>query len=241
MAGRRGGIFLLAAALCAALTAGSASAQRWENRKTVDTGSNIRKQAPAEPPYYRQASPSEKARFAVNQFALCRTERVRVTIERYLLDTKPADWSDDGLQRIMGPYLTDCLMGGDVETPYEIMMGSTFLAVLRLKYRDAERMPALTAVDYRALHDVTDAKGSHYIATREFAQCVVMAAPKETAELLFSRELSPAETAAVQKVAPYLGPCLPQGTELKFSRAMLFGFLAEAMYRSAEASGAGPA
>lgn len=96
-------------------------------------------------------------------------------------------------------------------------------------------MPALHAIDYAALTDVNDPEGQHYIRTRSFAQCAVMAAPQQVATMLFSRELGKSEADALVEVTPHLGPCLPEGHQMTITRPLLFGWLAETMYRASKA------
>lgn len=115
------------------------------------------------------------------------------------------------------------------------MAGAGYLAMLRLDYRRAENVPALNSVDYASIADVNDPAGRYFIATRSFAQCVVLAAPEHVAAMLFSRELGKSEADALVQVTPHLGLCLTDGNRWTITRPLRFGWLSEAMYRAAKA------
>lgn len=212
----------------------TAASQEWENRRETTTGSRVSHQAPADPARLASASPVEKARVMMNDFALCHATRGRKKIEQINAKQPVPVLAAQQYDNLLSGT-SDCLTNSSLSFNAEIFSGASFLAMLRLDYRQADRVPALHSVDYMKLADVVAPEGRQYVATRSFAQCVVMAAPRETAALLFSRELSKSEDEAFASVSPHLGPCLAAGQEVKFSRTIIYGLLAEAMYRAAKA------
>lgn len=220
----------------------AAEAQRWDNRKgAIDpSATNVRasrmtKQAPMRVENLPNASPSERARVALNNFALCRVSDDRPEFEALIAANPVPSLADEAYSKfIMDQTGQECIFDGDLRLSTEHMAGSGFIALLRLTYRRAENVPALGAINYASLADINTANGQYYIATRNFAQCVVTAAPQSVANMLFSRELGKSETDYLAEVTPHLGPCLDEGHKLTITRPLLFGWLAEALYRASQ-------
>lgn len=87
-------------------------------------------------------------------------------------------------------------------------------------------------IDYR--HDAAgqDADAANrYVVMRRFAECVVRADPAAARETVVAPIGSGREDAAYAALAPHLGPCLPQGSNIRFGRTALSGLLAEVLYR----------
>ncbi len=239
------GRFGISAALVMAVAALSqpAEAQRWDNKKGAidpsDThvrASRISKQAPMRVENLPSATPGERARVALNGFALCRVSDDRPEFEALVAAHPVPKLSHDAYSKFIKDNSgQSCLFDADLALSAELMAGAGFLALLRLTYLRAENVPALNAVEYTSLADANDAEGQHYIATRSFAQCVVMAAPQHVAAMLFSRELGKSEADALAQVTPHMGPCLSQGHQMTITRPLLFGWLAETMYRASKA------
>jgi len=77
-----------------------------------------------------------------------------------------------------------------------------------------------------------DAKGKAWLAGLDFAQCVVEASPDGVNKLLNTNPTWGTQDKAIEQLQPYLGPCLPKGADVTFSKLVLRGLLAEAEYRS---------
>ena len=77
-----------------------------------------------------------------------------------------------------------------------------------------------------------DEKGQASLAGLDFAQCLVAASPDGVKKLLNTNPTWGTQDKAIQQLQPYLGPCLPKGAEVAFSKLVLRGLLAEAAYRS---------
>jgi hypothetical protein len=71
--------------------------------------------------------------------------------------------------------------------------------------------------------------------------CVVRAAPAETETLLATAQGSPEEAAALNAVAPHIGPCLAAGAAMRLNRPGLRAMLALAAYRLVQHNAAAPA
>ncbi|MES2443680.1 MAG: hypothetical protein V4574_12685 [Pseudomonadota bacterium] len=73
----------------------------------------------------------------------------------------------------------------------------------------------------------------HKVGVIAYAACVVETAPQQTMAVLRSQPGSSGEGAALAALGPTLGPCLPDGMTVEFTRPRLRGALAEAAYRMA--------
>lgn len=79
-------------------------------------------------------------------------------------------------------------------------------------------------------------EGRRLLRALDFSQCVVAAAPAEVLALFATEPASAAEDAVFARIAPHLGPCLPQGAQMAIVKPQLRGQLAEAAYRAAYAA-----
>jgi hypothetical protein len=71
--------------------------------------------------------------------------------------------------------------------------------------------------------------------------CVVRAAPADTEALLATEQGSPQELAALQAIAPRIGPCLASGAAMRLNRPGVRAMLALAAYRLVRHNAAAPA
>jgi hypothetical protein len=85
---------------------------------------------------------------------------------------------------------------------------------------DSESIPAVTLVQ------------------RKFGDCVVRLAPNETRDLLSQKIWSEDESTRISALSPAMGQCLTSGLQLKFSRTLLRGTLAESLYKFNQRLGA---
>jgi len=84
-------------------------------------------------------------------------------------------------------------------------------------------------------------KEGSYVARsllEEAATCAVRSAPEPVFELIHSPVNSPEEMEAIQKMVPFLSPCIPEGVETKFNRASIRALLAAGTYTLLANSGA---
>ena len=75
----------------------------------------------------------------------------------------------------------------------------------------------------------------HSVGMIAYARCVLDQAPQQTMALFRTAPGSAGEGAAFSALGPTLGPCLPEGMKVEFTRPQLRGALAEAAYRAAAA------
>jgi hypothetical protein len=136
----------------------------------------------------------------------------------------------------------DCLSGGDLSISNGLFRGGLFRALYMREFKldgPATFAPELaTGYQDRYPQPYSDeAKSS--IAMMNFAECVSRADGANVRLLVGSVAGSSVESAAIQALAPKLGPCITQGNQIRFSKPILKGALAEGIYRLSMASKAG--
>jgi hypothetical protein len=79
------------------------------------------------------------------------------------------------------------------------------------------------------------------LVQRKFGDCVVRLAPNEARALLSHKIWSEDEKTRISALSPAMGQCLTSGLQLKFSRTLLRGTLAESLYKFNQRLGASSA
>jgi hypothetical protein len=136
----------------------------------------------------------------------------------------------------------DCLSGGDLSISNGLFRGGLFRALYMREFRldgPVNFAPELaTGYQDRYPQPYTDEARSS-IAMMNFAECVSRADGANVRLLVGSVAGSSVETSAIQALAPKLGPCIAQGNQIRFSKPILKGALAEGIYRLSIASKSG--
>lgn len=131
------------------------------------------------------------------------------------------------------------LMGSMVITSPDVMRGNYAEAAMAKMTEDDGLQPiaASSAEGVPPPSHVRDwfvLTGRHPV-TDSMAVCVAEQNPAAIRGLIATRPETAEEKAAIQAIAPSLGPCLPQGATLKANRQSLRAALAEALYHRAVA------
>ncbi|UAB77240.1 hypothetical protein INR77_10475 [Erythrobacter sp. SCSIO 43205] len=69
-------------------------------------------------------------------------------------------------------------------------------------------------------------------ASESLGMCMAQSQPQSIAALIESEPASQGETAAIQAIAPHLGPCITEGVEAKFDKSSLRALLSFGLYRT---------
>lgn len=159
------------------------------------------------------------------------------TDARQLLATAPG--SKDEVRVVHSLAAERCQVIG-LGLPYleldrQLLRGVIAEALLDKAHQEKYRIDP-SAVPFGTLSPDTigalDPKGKAWLAGLDFAQCVVAASPRDVDALLKTNPTWATQDKAIEQLQPYLGPCLPKGAEVSFSKLVLRGLLAEAAYRS---------
>jgi hypothetical protein len=126
-------------------------------------------------------------------------------------------------------------MGGRMRMQFDadVLRASLFSALYKHDYRKTAA-PDLTSVAPLVVASEFDAGAvlpPEVTALRILGDCAARNATADVHTLLLTDVRSKAEGPALAKVVPIMQRCLPEGRELRFSRSMLRGALAEALYK----------
>lgn len=184
---------------------------------------------------------SNAAVVAAWNFANCAVKRDRAGVSAVLdlMRTSPGVEMDrEALEREMrelaGKY-GGCLAPGDkltgkMATFTNVLGGAVFVDKYKnVPLPDYSKVPWLYTADSVERAESREKPAKLF---RLFAECVFRVQPKDVQALLRARPFSSSEAAALVKLQPTLGSCLParEGTQLKLSKGSVRNYLAMAAY-----------
>ncbi len=219
----------VAASLCGAATAAGPM--------EAPMGSKIGRPAPAEIPLAHM-SETDKARAAIIAFSQCVVMSHRSAVERALAISPLDKQSNTALGALAD---SECLRYGEVTMQTTMMRGGFYTALYKLDF--AKSAPAVAAQPLDFSGDVAGAttpEAQQYLWLRQFADCVVRADPAGARTLIMSPVASTTENASFAVLAPHFNGCAVKGMTLTFSKIILTGLVAEALYREAKVASAAP-
>lgn len=190
---------------------------------------------PAEIP--RLMSQADKARSTIIAFGRCVVQARRGVVEKVLA----LPLNDPGYQKGLNDLaFGGCLSGGELRLNGTLMRGGLYAALYLTDFRTHGAPLSETPVDYKVdLGGVSDSEYQQYLALHEFADCVVRTTPEAARTLVLASVGSEAETQAFALLNPSFGQCMAAGQSLEFSKIVLFGLIAEALYRESKAGALG--
>lgn len=136
----------------------------------------------------------------------------------------------------------DCLSGGDLVISGGLLRGGLFRALYIRQFKLGGPVtfdPQITTGYRDRYPEPYSDEARSSIATISFAECVTRADGANVRMFVMSVAGSSVETAALQGLGAKLGPCIAQGNQIRFSKSILKGALAEGIYRLSMASKAG--
>lgn len=157
--------------------------------------------------------------FTIRQLGACLAQQ-KLEPSRAMLAAVPGSPEEDrAVHQLIGRE-TSCLRGAhSLQFTRDMLRGSVAEAL----YQRGNQGPPPPASSEDAA--VTDFAG--------FAGCIVAARPAQVHELLTTTRLgTDEERRLVARMAPEMGPCLPQGVELSLQPPLVRLALAEAIYRA---------
>jgi hypothetical protein len=173
------------------------------------------------------------ARLTMQNFASCIASRSKGRLTKLL--SLPVGTPDyDRLSRAMFDREGDeCLSGGELSFSMKLLRGSFFEAVYLQEFgRDViTDFADVTDSGYRARYaEPYGPEAAYVIVFEQFGECVVRARTAAVRDLVISIPGSSKESSAFAVLAPALGPCLPKGRKIAFSKPVLRGFVSEGLY-----------
>lgn len=184
--------------------------------------------------------PGEQARIdgaiEMRRLAGCAT-RLNRSYARSLLNSIPASDAEDRTARQILKVMEHCMneFRPAIRVEWAPMRG----AVAEYAYLEAHPTPPdFASIDHsgQKLPEAwTSAKldpaEMSELVSQDFAQCVVSNAPEQADSILRTVPRSPDELGAINKIKPFLGPCLLQGHTYTMDAAAVRSYLAQALQR----------
>lgn len=159
-----------------------------------------------------------------------------------MLSYPMADARYEQMHRNLFRQYSDCFDGGEaaqINFSDTSLRGALYEALYRREFaRSAPTdFTAIGKIDYGAGYpQPIDSRYHTAIALGAYGDCVSRRAPADARKLMLATPGLPAEDQIFSSLAPHLGPCLPNGQKLRFSKSVLRGVVAEGLYRLSAAS-----
>lgn len=217
---------LLAAVLVALAALAPARAQ--------EIGSHIKTFEPANVPDSIHLTDLDRARMTFDAYTACLMQRSA----RALKSALNLAVDDPAYKRtVENLAVEDCLRAGELKFPVGMMRGGFYVALYRRDF--ARKNPPLGNAP---LFPYSDFANSGSPAVREhdrliaFADCAVHKDPAASRALVLGPTASKQELAAFTVLSPSLMACTPRDGSVHFFKPMLYGLIAEALYRESVAA-----
>jgi hypothetical protein len=190
----------------------------------------------------RAASRKESTRMMLG-FAECtvRSDRSRPKVDRFLRMSP----SNPEFTKLGNEFIKDrCVppSTGSVTMKFDSLLFrySLFEARYRIEFGKSPppKTDDLPPIDIAGEFDPRGANLPDVVVfLRKLGECSIRFLPAEAHAFVLALPYSDAEGVALQGLMPALGECMPEGQTLKFSRPMLRGAIAEALYKAAKYTG----
>ena len=192
----------------------------------------------------RAASRKESTRMML-EFAECtaKSRKFRPDVERFLRmsPSNPA-FGDLGNRFARNECVPVRMMQGKVEMKFDSLLFryGLFEARYRIEFRKAPP-PSVADLPPLDIFGEFDPRGASIpdvvVFLRQLGDCVIREKPAEAHAFVLALPYSDEESEALNGLMPALALCTPEGQTLKFSRPMLRGAIAEALYKAATYTG----
>lgn len=222
---------LASVAVALASVATPASAQR---ATEAETGSLIPIPQRARIPEQGSMKDANRIRITMAQFARCVVDREPRRVEQTL--ALPFGTPFD--HAVVALATSECLDSGQIRFKAVAIRGPLFTELYRRR-AIAERSrqawgPVLAKINFAALAATTDASVQQYLGLVAFGDCVVGRDAEAARRVVLAPTASDAQDRTITAITPNLGPCIVQGTTLRFGKQVLEGVLAEVLYRGVD-------
>lgn len=171
------------------------------------------------------------ARNTTRQFGQCVVQRSPVASLKLV---NAAYGGPEYQNLIKNVYAEECLGGGELTMPQKLARSAVFegLYLERFGRNGPVDFSKSAPIDYAAAYTspVHEAAGE-IVALGRFGDCVARADGVNAKAFILSMPETSAEGQAIAALKPKLGPCVPNGLKITFSRSVLRGAIAEGLYR----------
>ena len=212
------------------LTALAAVPLAAQSRYEKDTGSQISIPERAKSPD-RKLSEEELGREMMNRYARCIVDRTSGKVAEAIA-LKPGD----DIQAFNKAATDECLDSGRMQFSASVLRGAVFGELYRRQQKgvkDVVRKFPVQPLDWSAAPPPgasERARANYFLLW--LSDCVHGSSAEAMRSVVMNPVGSKVQQAAYSAVIPMLGPCIPEGQKLSFSRSMLESAFGEYLYRS---------
>jgi hypothetical protein len=171
----------------------------------------------------RDVSAAARARDTMNRYAECivktRTAPVRRALSQPTYGAVNAE-----LAKLAS---NDCIAGGELQMGQALFRGAIYRAMYIRDFGADAELPAIDATPLSAREPLV-----------VFGDCVVRLDPAATRAFVMARPATSEEARAVASLGASFNRCVSPGDQIQFSKTVLQGALAEALYKRSTASAA---
>jgi hypothetical protein len=173
-------------------------------------------------------SKASLARVELAKFARCTIDRAPREVAR-VLDMPEGPESRTATTILAG---NSCHSARDAVFGEKEFRGALFVELYKRRVAAGGATPTLAGFDADAVMTEGDAETQRFNGLLWFADCVVKRDAAAARDVVLSAIGSEAQVGAYQRLTPHLGPCLVEGAQVRFTRGVLEGALAEVLYRT---------
>ena len=183
---------------------------------------------------YNLMSPADRGRAMMLAFSQCLIRDNLPAVRKAVAFFPDTPEADKQLRKVA---TDECLVGeteggGELSFSFRLARGALFQALYLNKFaKAAPVLPAEPLVLESETVGQDPEAARNYIGLRRFTECVGRTDPAVSRAILLPPVGSKEEGEAYKALAPLLGPCLPEGMKISFSKSILGGLIAEVMYR----------
>ncbi len=218
---------LASLALCVAVFGISVPAS---SQKETDLGSRISRPKRAETPDLGYTK-EESSRITFREFARCTFAKSPAKVASILMEPPGSD------PKTLGNLASrsDCLSGGILTFNSMLFRGALFGEMYRVRQKSPDRawtypVPPIDLENVPGAQSPDDVKVNYFLM--DMSDCLYKKDPEAVKAVVMEPTASKTQKAAFDRVIAQLGPCVPQGLTMKFSRSIIETTLGEYLYRS---------
>jgi len=177
----------------------------------------------------RDVGDQNAARRITNDFAECVVRKYGRLAERSVAGSA----STKSAHLMASLAAPECLSSGELRMPQALMRGAMFRALYIRSYGRMAPVGQPVVINYAAELIPGDGLSQRMAALLPIASCMAQGNPTASRAFVLANAATKAEQAAINALRPALANCLPAQMTITFSKAVLQGMLAEALYREA--------
>lgn len=179
----------------------------------------------------RDVSAADRARDTMNRYGVCVVRMKAIAVKRAL--SQPTDEAVD--RALAATAIDECLRSGELKMSRSLFRGAVYRA---LYIRDFGQVSQgqITGGAQREGAAAEPVAATPMNLLQRFGDCVVRIAPADARALVLATAATQEERSAITRLGPALGSCVAPTGQVRFSRAVLQGVLAEALYKRSAAS-----